>query len=150
MAENLNEDQILQARYAFSRADADTDGYCNIEELKVVFKELGQESTEEDIQRMCVEFCEETRKPNTLQFPELLYFVGKRVNEDQEDQDLKEAFEYFDRNGDKKISASELKEVLQESLKQHIAEDDLNVMLAQADTDGDGFISFDEFKSIMQ
>ena len=36
--------------------------------------------------------------PNTktlfvLQFPELLYFVGKRVNEDLEDIGLKEAFE---------------------------------------------------------
>ena len=28
-----------------------------------------------------------------LQFPELLYFVGKRVNEDLEDIGLKEAFE---------------------------------------------------------
>ena len=27
------------------------------------------------------------------QFPELLYFVGKRVNEDNEDADMKEVFE---------------------------------------------------------
>lgn len=67
MCSHRNEDQILTAKTAFGRADADSDGYCSIEELKTVFKELGQDCTEEDIKGMCDEFCEETRKPNTLQ-----------------------------------------------------------------------------------
>ena len=32
-----------------------------------MFKDLGQECTEEGVKAMCDEFCEETRKPNTLQ-----------------------------------------------------------------------------------
>ena len=57
----------MSARNSFSRADADSDGYCNIAELKTVFKELGQECTEDEIKAMCDEFCEETRKPSTMQ-----------------------------------------------------------------------------------
>merc|ERR1712196_577254 len=99
---------------------------------------------------MIADFCSDnTRKPGTLEFPEVLFYVGKRVNEDQEDAEMKEAFEFFDRNGDKRISPDELRSVLKETLKQHISEAELDAMMKQADADDDGLISFEEFKLIM-
>jgi calcium-dependent protein kinase len=53
-----------------------------------------------------------------------------------------QAFEEFDHDGDKSLSAEEIKLALGSD---NIAED----ILARFDTDGDGAISFEEFKSVM-
>ncbi|WOL13714.1 hypothetical protein Cni_G22492 [Canna indica] len=58
--------------------------------------------------------------------------------------DLQRVFNKFDSNGDGKISAEELADVL-ESLGQRPSDEELLRMMSEVDTDGDGFISFDEF-----
>ncbi|OWM64391.1 polcalcin Syr v 3-like [Punica granatum] len=52
-------------------------------------------------------------------------------------------FKRFDANGDGKISSSELGETLK--TLGSVTDDEIKRMMAEIDTDGDGFISFDEF-----
>ena len=58
-------------------------------------------------------------------------------------------WKFFDKNGDNSISPEEMRAVLQESLKQAVSDHELDSMIKQADVDGDGKISFEEFKRIM-
>merc|ERR1711998_478073 len=116
-AEPLSEEQIIEYKDAFEHFDSDSDGYCTFEELEEVFHQIGQEYTDDEINRMIAEFdTPNTRKPNTLEFPEFLYFIGKRVQDDQEDTDLREAFAFFDKNKDGRISVDELRTVMRDSL----------------------------------
>ncbi|KAJ0980905.1 hypothetical protein J5N97_009160 [Dioscorea zingiberensis] len=58
--------------------------------------------------------------------------------------DLEQVFKKFDSNGDGKVSSSELAGVLH-TLGEILTEEDVKAMMAEVDTDGDGFISLEEF-----
>lgn len=59
-------------------------------------------------------------------------------------RELSEAFRYFDKNGDGKISATELGQVLG-SLGIQSTHSELETMVREVDSDGDGFIDLEEF-----
>ena len=64
------------------------------------------------------------------------------------DDKLQLAFNLFDRDGGGTISASELKEVL--GVGKNIEEKVWNEIIMEADANGDGEISFLEFKTMMK
>lgn len=57
--------------------------------------------------------------------------------------DLERIFKKFDINGDGKISSSELGEALK--LLGSVSPEEVQRMMAEIDTDGDGFISYQEY-----
>ncbi|XP_018860001.2 polcalcin Aln g 4-like [Juglans regia] len=69
-----------------------------------------------------------------------------QTEQDQAEQDQAEReriFKCFDANGDGKISSSELGDALQTLGR--VTADEVKHMMDEIDTDGDGFISFQEF-----
>ncbi|KAM0057748.1 putative EF-hand domain-containing protein [Helianthus debilis subsp. tardiflorus] len=62
-------------------------------------------------------------------------------DEDKEERDR--IFGKFDANGDGKISASELGEALK--TLGSVTSEEVQTMMDELDTDGDGFISYEEF-----
>nr|QVG59416.1 polcalcin isoform 2 [Artemisia sieversiana] len=61
----------------------------------------------------------------------------------QDLNDRERIFKRFDTNGDGKISSSELGDALK--TLGSVTSDEVFRMMAEIDTDGDGFISFEEF-----
>lgn len=79
-----------------------------------------------------------------IEFNEFIRMMGKANKE----QDLREAFKVFDKNGDGKISKMELKTVL-ESLGQHLTDRELDDMMHEADTNQDGEVDFEGMTSLL-
>ncbi|CAA3003183.1 polcalcin Ole e 3 [Olea europaea var. sylvestris] len=65
------------------------------------------------------------------------------ADDPQEVAEHERIFERFDANGDGKISSSELGETLK--TLGSITPEEIQRMMAEIDTDGDGFISYEEF-----
>ncbi|XP_051141387.1 polcalcin Che a 3 [Andrographis paniculata] len=65
------------------------------------------------------------------------------AEDDPDMPDWERVFKRFDANGDGNISAKELGDALQELGS--VDPDEIKCMMAELDTDGDGFISFTEF-----
>ncbi|KAF0897193.1 hypothetical protein E2562_034238 [Oryza meyeriana var. granulata] len=63
--------------------------------------------------------------------------------------ELKETFAVFDADGDGRISAEELRAVLASLGDELCSVDDCRRMIGGVDTDGDGFVCFDEFARMM-
>ena len=69
-------------------------------------------------------------------------------NLDYEDE-LLEAFRVFDQDGDGFISAEELR-YLMCNLGEKLSQEEVNEMIAEADTDGDGQVDYREFVAMMK
>ncbi|KAK8532290.1 hypothetical protein V6N13_137674 [Hibiscus sabdariffa] len=63
--------------------------------------------------------------------------------DDEEKANIDRIFKRFDTNGDGKISASELGDALQ--TLGSVTEEEVKGMMSEIDTDGDGYISYDEY-----
>ncbi|KAK9125116.1 hypothetical protein Scep_013962 [Stephania cephalantha] len=66
-----------------------------------------------------------------------------------EDYGLKDAFRVFDADGDGKISAEELLEVFAAIGDEGCTLDDCRRMISGVDSDGDGFVCFEDFQRMM-
>ncbi|GLJ55085.1 hypothetical protein SUGI_1182290 [Cryptomeria japonica] len=62
-------------------------------------------------------------------------------------EELQNVFNKFDANGDGKISPSELGHVMR-SLGHDATEDEVQLMMAEADSDGDGYVDLSEFVAL--
>ena len=68
-----------------------------------------------------------------------------------EEEDMREAFNVFDQNGDGYITVEELRSVLASlGLKQGRTAEDCRKMISKVDADGDGRVDFTEFKQMMR
>ena len=73
------------------------------------------------------------------------------VEERDDEEDMREAFNVFDQNGDGFITVDELRPVLASlGLKQGRTMEDCKRMIMKVDVDGDGMVNFIEFKEMMR
>ena len=68
-----------------------------------------------------------------------------------EDKYLKSVFDLLDRNKNGLISIDEIRRIVSHSNdSENISEKEIELIMKEADTDGDGLISFEELKMIMK
>ncbi|XP_014522983.1 calmodulin-like protein 3 [Vigna radiata var. radiata] len=73
------------------------------------------------------------------------------MDERDEEDDMREAFNVFDQNDDDFITAEELRTVLSSlGLKQGRMVKDCKKMIMKVDVDGDGMVDYKEFKQMMK
>ncbi|KAJ6371848.1 hypothetical protein OIU77_002212 [Salix suchowensis] len=73
------------------------------------------------------------------------------MGENDEEEDMREAFNVFDQNGDGFITVDELMSVLASlGLKQGRTLEDCKRMIRKVDVDGDGMVDYREFKKMMK
>uniref|UniRef100_A0AC34FQV7 EF-hand domain-containing protein n=1 Tax=Panagrolaimus sp. ES5 TaxID=591445 RepID=A0AC34FQV7_9BILA len=85
----------------------------------------------------------------TIELPEFISMMSKKVKQSEDDRELKEAFQVFDANNDGFISPSELS-VVMANLGEHLSEKEVHEMIHEADLDNDGRVCFTEFVYMMR
>lgn len=143
---NLTEEQIAEFKEAFQIFDKDGDGSITTKELGTVMRSLGQNPSDEEVRQMIEEVDED--KSETIDFKEFLGLMARKMKETDAEDELLEAFKVFDKDGNGKISAHELRYVMLSS-GEDLTEQDIQEMVMEADIDGDGFIDYQEFVKIM-
>lgn len=63
------------------------------------------------------------------------------------EEEIKEAFKVFDKDGNGFISAAELRHVMT-NLGEKLTDDEVDEMIREADVDGDGQINYEEFVKV--
>lgn len=147
----LDASQIADLKEAFKLFDKDNDGSITWRELGEVMKKLGQNPTDEELQDMVNEVDNDSN--GIIDFDEFCAMMTPKVLGDGSnsvnDEELKEAFKVFDKDGDGKISAKELKSVMS-SLGEQLTDEEVQNMIKDADKNGDGEIDYDEFVLMMK
>ena len=78
----------------------------------------------------------------TIDFPEFLTMMARKMTETDTEDELKEAFRVFDKDGDGLISPAELHQVLS-NLGEKLTDEEVQEMIKEADIDGDGQVNYD-------
>jgi calmodulin len=84
----------------------------------------------------------------TIDFPEFLTMMARKMKDTDSEEEIKEAFKVFDADGNGQISAAELKHVML-NLGEKLTDEEVNEMIREADVDNSGTINYEEFVKMM-
>ena len=147
--ELLSEQEICELHEAFNIFDVESDGSINSKQLIMLMNSLKQYPSQKELEKILNEF--NIDKNGQIYFNQFLKIMAKRLKNIKEDEDryLKNLFSNLDRNNNGLISIHEIRYIVTHS-NENISEKDIETIMKEADTDGDGLISFEEFMTIMK
>ncbi|CAA7056901.1 unnamed protein product [Microthlaspi erraticum] len=176
MAKKMKDNDLeKKLKEAFTIFDVDQNGFISTAELHEVMNNLGQKLTNEeakeiifeadangDGQMSCEEFLKIMTKAElhdkinevdadgniTIDFTELLNLVAKKLKDNDLEKKLKEAFKIFGIGQNGFISTAELHEVMN-NLGEKLTNAKAKEMICEADANGDGQMSCEEFLKAM-
>ncbi|KAK4767019.1 hypothetical protein SAY86_014770 [Trapa natans] len=142
----LTKVQIDEFKEVFSLLDKDGDGCITVKELAWAIRSLEQHPTEEELRIMIREV--DVDGNGTIKLGEFLNLMTRKMKETEADDELKEAFQVFDKDQDGYISPEELRRVML-NLGEKLTDEEVEMMVKEADLDGDGQINYKEFIRMM-
>jgi centrin-1 len=146
----LTADEVLEIKEAFDLFDSDGSGSISVDELKQALRNLGIDARNQTLSNMMNDL--DKNNDQNIDFDEFIDMMTAKMSDTDNREDLLKVFNLFlgedagTRND--KIKIQHLRRVAKE-LNEAMSEDELNEMIARADLDKDGAVSFDEFFSIM-
>ncbi|XP_057483720.1 calmodulin-2/4-like [Actinidia eriantha] len=146
MADKFTDDQIAEFKEAFILFDVDSIGCITTKGLGAVMRSLGQSPTEPELHDMINEV--DADGNGTIDFPEFLNLMARKIKDTDSEEELKEAFRVFDKDLNGFISAADLSRVMT-NLGEKLTDEDIDKMIREADVDGDGQINYEEFVKVM-
>ncbi|XP_015115512.1 caltractin [Diachasma alloeum] len=147
---SISKAQMKEFEEAFNLFDKDRDGSITKEELGRVMRGLGQFARTEELRTMLEEIdTDGDGNVSLVEFVKIVSNIGnasaaQQTNlsqEEQEEQELRDAFRVFDKHNRGYITASDLRAVLQ-CLGEDLSEEEIEDMIKEVDEDGDGRIDF--------
>ena len=142
-ARQLTKQDIADLKETFDFFDKDKGGTISMDELQLVLKKLGQKVSEKEVRRIIKSI--DKNNDGELDFDEFVAMMKKIPDTENE---LRAAFNVFDADGSGSTSRNELKEIMRK-FGQELTDAQLDAVMAEIDDDGDGEISFKEFKKAM-
>merc|ERR1712216_988020 len=113
---------------AFSLFDKDGDGTITTKELGTVMRSLGQNPTEAELADMINEV--DADGSGTIDFPEFLNLMAKKMKDTDSEEEIKEALKVFDKDGNGFISAAELRHVMT-NLGEKLTDEEVDEMIRE-------------------
>eukprot|EP00811_Abedinium_folium_P028718 NODE_4469_length_1887_cov_20.710227.p1 GENE.NODE_4469_length_1887_cov_20.710227~~NODE_4469_length_1887_cov_20.710227.p1 ORF type:complete len:510 (-),score=122.71 NODE_4469_length_1887_cov_20.710227:306-1835(-) len=146
IASQLGESQIKALRDTFMQLDGNGDGLLTVVEMREGLAKSGLKEIPPDLERIMKEV--DSDGSGVIDYTEFLAAtLDKKTYLDE--NVCWQAFRVFDRNGDGKISAEEMRQVLGDGSVQAVAVREMAEIMQEIDTNGDGEIDFQEFMQMM-
>ncbi len=146
MTAAMTPEKEAEYREAFQLFDKNGDGTITVIELGTVMRNLGNNPTDAELQDMINEV--DADGNGTLEFDEFCNLMARQMKETNQEEELKQRFKLFDKDGNGLIDREELRDVMQQ-LGEKLSEEDIEEMIQDADKNGDGMIDYQEFVKYM-
>lgn len=127
-----NSEEMRQYREAFSLFDKDHDDIIAPQELGVVLRSCGLSPSEADLQKI------QQQVGRKIDFDTFVKVAQNfKANNRETEDDIREAFRVFDKDGTGYVSVAELKHAMI-SLGERLTEEEVDELTREADIDADG------------
>ncbi|XP_028134564.1 troponin C [Diabrotica virgifera virgifera] len=146
-----DDDQKMEIiKKAFTMFDTGKTGFIETIKIATILNTIGQLFDEVALNDLITKNDpDRTGQVNFDGFYEIIYpFLEEDLDEAETQNELKEAFRLYDREGNGYITTGTLKEILA-ALDDNLTSRDLDGIIAEIDTDGSGTVDFDEFMEMM-
>ncbi|CAI9107280.1 OLC1v1006599C1 [Oldenlandia corymbosa var. corymbosa] len=138
-----------ELRRVFQMFDRNGDGKITKKELHDSLQNLGIYIPEKELVQMIDKI--DANRDGYVDIDEFGTLYQTIMDERDEEEDMREAFNVFDQNGDGFITVEELRSVLSSlGLKQGRTIEDCQLMIKKVDKDGDGMVNYKEFRQMMK
>ncbi|KAL0821712.1 hypothetical protein ABMA28_005138 [Loxostege sticticalis] len=144
-----DDQKMAMLRKAFQMFDTTKTGYIDVLKISTILNTMGQLFDDSELQALISE--EDPEGSGKINFDGFCNIASHFLEEEDAEamqQELKEAFRLYDREGNGYITTSTLKEILA-ALDDKLSNSDLDGIIAEIDTDGSGTVDFDEFMEMM-
>ncbi|XP_054980248.1 calmodulin-like [Sorex araneus] len=84
----------------------------------------------------------------TIDIPEFLTMMARKMKDTDSEEEIREAFRVFDKDGNGYISTAELHHIMT-NLGEKLTDEEVDEMIREADIDGDGQVNYEEFVQMM-
>ena len=146
MTETQNEEERREIKRTFDMFDEDKDGKITTADLGAVLKGLGHECTAEELKEFIA--AADSDGSGTIDIDEFTKMVLLDVESTREEDEIVAAFRIFDRENNGYISSAELKHTMK-VLQTGLSDSEIQAMIVEADSNGDGVISYEEFAKMI-
>ncbi|VDM17381.1 unnamed protein product [Hydatigera taeniaeformis] len=142
----ISDDQVRVATETFKKFDKRGQDKISTNDLGPAFSAL-KVSIKPDLLK---EWADEVDDDATgfIDLSGFLLVYGKILQNEQDEEDLRQAFRVLDKNRRGEIDVDDLRWILKE-LGDDLTEEEIDEMIRDTDRDGSGFVDFDEFKKLM-
>jgi len=142
----LNEQHIKRARDAFNALDAKGHDHIKVGDIEIGMKKLGHNIKPDWLQK--IESTIDTEGTGYIQFDEFCEIIRKKMQGDEDERELREMFRSLDKEKRGEVNTNELRWILKQ-LGDDLTENDIDDMIADVDTDGSGWVDYEEFSKLM-
>ena len=138
--DELSEEQIISFKEAFYEYAKGRDGCIITDDLGKVMKNLKLHLTEGELQDLINEV--DTGDSGIVDFPDFLVAMAKREKKKGSEEEIRDTFRAFDKDGNGFITAPELRHVML-NLGVDLSDEEIEEMIKEADIDGDGEVDYE-------
>ena len=140
-------DSVKELRDIFRELDTDNNGTLSYNEIKQGFLKYSGKKKISDNEFNKIMSNVDADKNDAIEYEE---FIAATINLEEllTDENLRIAFNSFDKDGSHELSADEIKGALG-LIEEETGKNVINEIIKEIDLNGDGLISFEEFKHLM-
>jgi len=142
----LSEQQVKSAQAAFKQYDKRGEDQIKVGDIADAMKKLGHSIKAEWLEKM--EDTIDTEGTGYVGFDEFTLIVRKKMAADEDEKELKEIFRVLDKEKKGEVNVNEIRWILK-NLGDDLTEEDIDDMIADVDTDGSGWVDYEEFAKLM-
>uniref|UniRef100_A0A5K3FN61 Calmodulin n=1 Tax=Mesocestoides corti TaxID=53468 RepID=A0A5K3FN61_MESCO len=142
----ISDDQVRVATETFKKFDKRGQDKISTNDLGPAFRALKVPITPDLIKEWADEVDDDAT--GFIDLKGFLSVYCKILQNEQDEQDLRQAFRALDKNGKGEIDVEDLRWILKE-LGDDLTEEEIDEMIRDTDRDGSGFVDFSEFKKLM-
>ncbi|WAR19924.1 CALM-like protein, partial [Mya arenaria] len=155
----LTDEQIEDFREAFGLFDREGKGSITVDDLKAVLRSLGKNPSDEELVEMIREVDDDGERhgaeggramveSGTIEFPEFLTMMVRKVKAPETEKELIDAFRVFDHLNNGFVSVTEMRHVLA-NLGERLTVTEINELCRVADAGGVGQVNYVDFVKTM-